>query len=84
MGCQSSSGRVEFFAGFNQLIIPGIPGFYLAAIFQRGVALMEYPLVTGPKTGEIWFHVEQAPVQNTAPVFGILLKIVVGIGGNHL
>ncbi|OGI57687.1 MAG: hypothetical protein A2V58_00445 [Candidatus Muproteobacteria bacterium RBG_19FT_COMBO_61_10] len=56
----------------------------MSAVFESGIALIEYSLIAEPKSSKIWFHVEQAPVQDTAPVFWVLLKVVVGIRRDDL
>src|SRR5205085_2109736 len=38
--------------------------------FEQGIALLERASVTPPRRQEVWFHVEQPPIEELPPLFG--------------
>ena len=57
------------FAGFSQFVIPGIQHPRRATLLEQGIALFQCPRIPAPQGQEIRFHVEQAPIEESAAGF---------------
>ncbi|MNI46077.1 hypothetical protein D3C73_1005230 [compost metagenome] len=53
----------------GQLVIPGIEHPRRPALLEQGVALLQSPRIAPPQGKKVWFHVEQAPIEETPARF---------------
>ena len=75
----------QVFAGIGQFMVPGVELTGRATGLEQGVALLQGPGIAPPQGQEVLFHVEQAPIQEPAPVLRATgdQGVTAGLEGHH-
>ena len=78
------TGSCQGMAGLQQLRIPGTDDPFRRFGPQRGVSLLQRPLVPPPLLHEPWFHVEHSPIQVASALLRALLDQPMYLGVDRL